>query len=934
MPIPAPTPPSEERRLAALYEYELLDTPSEDLFDSFTRLAARLCDTPISLITLVDRDRQWFKSSVGLDVRETPREVAFCAHTILGDGPFEVRDASADPRFADNPLVTGDPEIRFYAGYPLRSTDGEAIGTVCVIDRKPRTLTPKQHDALAAIAGAIVEQFEARRTLLRLFDSSQTELYHVDLAAQRILFASDAARRNLGYSMEEIRRLPLDALLPSLAKEGRLAERLGELHAQPGRRLTVRTPARRKDGSTYPIELRIELISTRQREIALVVATDLTESERAQQRINLLSAAIEAAQDPIILAKPGATPEEAPTIVYANDAFIRMKGATRPDQVIGHHVDDFFGPKTDRSRLVFMRKEAMAGRAAMVEYISYRIDGSHYHTEASARPLLDEQGVMTHYVMVQRDVTEQVLRGAQLALQNERLTAITSIARTLFASLEPSVLVEALLSGVHELVDGRATLYAPRPRGGFGATADLSLEDDAEPGDSFVALASRSDVCVLDELEQRAAVRVPGSGGGTAYVLDVQRTAAFSTADVFALGLLGQYFAVAARNVELYLELASRRDAVVELNQVKNDLIAMLAHDFKGPLTTIVGFADVLADDERFDQEARQYLGMISSSAMRLASLATDTLALSRLEQNELALTLADVDLVALVRDVVRVFSVTRPLDLRVIGGNLTVAGDAARLRQVVENLVGNAIKYSPGGEAVEVSLRARQGGVELSVRDRGIGIPDSERGKLFGRFARASNARALGHQRHRLRTVSRQDDRRAARRPRRSGVGRRTGLDVPRVRAVALGAPHDRVAPRRAARRGRRRALVRGARAARRRLRGDGVDERRRPAAHARRRPLRRGAGRRGPPRHAGGTIPHPHQRHAARAHGPAHTGRTRRLGRGLDEAVLDERPVRRNGRGPGPRERPKAERRGDPGYLVTAPGPPTWRSPSYDCR
>src|ERR1700737_3167981 len=134
----APIPPSEERRLAALYEYELLDKPSEDLFDSFTRRAARLCDTPISLITLVDRDRQWFKSSVGLDVRETAREIAFCAHTILGEDMFEVGDAGADPRFADNPLVTGEPGIRFYAGFPLRSSEGEAVGTVCVIDRRPR----------------------------------------------------------------------------------------------------------------------------------------------------------------------------------------------------------------------------------------------------------------------------------------------------------------------------------------------------------------------------------------------------------------------------------------------------------------------------------------------------------------------------------------------------------------------------------------------------------------------------------------------------------------------------------------------------------------------------------------------------------------------------------------------------------------------------
>ncbi len=643
MSTPARIPRTEERRLAALYEYELLDSPSEDLFDAFTRLAARICDTPIALISLVDRDREWIKSAYGFELQELPRDVSFCAHVILHDGVLEIDDATTDARFAGNPLIAGEAGARFCAGIALRATGGYAVGALAVLDRRPRRLTEEQRGALAAIGDAVADQFESRLTMLRLFESSKTE------------------------------------------------------------------------------------------------------TERAQQRINLLSAAIEAAQDPIILAKPGVSADDAPTIVYANEAFIQMKGATRPEDVIGHRTDEFFGPKTDRSQLVKMRTDVLAGRPGRVEYISYRIDGSHYHTEATARPLVDEHGRTTHFVMVQRDVTEQVLRGVQLTMQNERLTAITSIARTLFASLEPSMLVEALLSGVHELVDGRATLYAPRPRGGFVATNDLSLREDAAPADAFVALASRSDVCVLDELEQRAAVRVPGSGGGAAYVLDVQRTTAFSTADVFALGLLGQYFAVAARNVELYGELTARRDAVVELNQVKNDLIAMLAHDFKGPLTTIVGFADVLAEDERFDVEARQYLGMISSSALRLASLATDTLALSRLEQNELSLALSDVDVVALVRDVVRVFSVTRPIELRISGANLTVNGDAERLRQVVENLIGNAIKYSPGGEPIEVALRGRHGGVELVVRDRGIGIPEGESRKLFGRFARASNARALG---------------------------------------------------------------------------------------------------------------------------------------------------------------------------------------------
>jgi len=744
MAMPSAVPVHEERRLAALYEYELLDTPPEDLFDALTRLAALVCDAPIALIGLVDRNRVWIKSAYGLELRETPREVSFCTHAIAGQGLFEVSDTRADRRFAGIPLVVGDPHVQFYAGVPLRSANGEGLGTLSVLDRQSRTLDPRQRAALEAVASTVVAEFESRRMLLRMFDSSQTELYHIDLETQHVVFASDAARRNLGYTMEELQTLALSELLPTLAQEGRLDQRLAEIRATAGRRLTLHTMARRKDGSSYPIELRLELMASRRRELVLAVATDLTESEQAQERISLLSTAIEAANDPIVVSKISVDPERTSTIIYANEAFLRQMGKPA-ELVLGRGVDTFFGPRTDLERVTDARRETRAGRPVRAEFVLYRGDGTTWHAEVSIRPLLDDDGQTTHLVMVMRDVTEQVLRGAQLAMQNERLTAITSIARTLFASLEPTLLVDALLGGVRQLIDGTATLYAPRARGGFVVTHDLSAAPDAVPGDQLVALASRADVAVLDEREERAAVRILGSGGGSAYVLDVQRHVSFTSADVFALGLLGQYFGVAARNVELYQELAARRDAVVELNQVKNDLIAMLAHDFKGPLTTIVGFAEVLAEDERLDAESRQYLGMISSSAMRLAALATDTLALSRLEHNELTLSVEELDLGVLVREVVRVLGVTRPIDLRVQGQRLAVVGDAARLRQVVENLIGNAIKYSPGGEPVEVLLRARTGGLELTVRDRGIGIPEGELAKLFGRFARASNARALG---------------------------------------------------------------------------------------------------------------------------------------------------------------------------------------------
>ena len=139
---------NELSRLAALLRYEILDSAEEAAFDDFTQLASRLCDTPIALISLVDDRRQWFKSRVGLAVSETPRDISFCSHAIRGSEIFEVPDALADPRFRDNPLVTGEPGIRFYAGTLLRTPDGHNLGTLCVIDRKPRRLSADQRDAL------------------------------------------------------------------------------------------------------------------------------------------------------------------------------------------------------------------------------------------------------------------------------------------------------------------------------------------------------------------------------------------------------------------------------------------------------------------------------------------------------------------------------------------------------------------------------------------------------------------------------------------------------------------------------------------------------------------------------------------------------------------------------------------------------------------
>jgi signal transduction histidine kinase len=186
----APIPPNEAERLSSLYEYNLLDTLPEEEYDNITRIASEICNVPISLITLLDTDRQYFKSVKGMNDKQTSREVSFCSHAILSPNEMLiVPDSSQDDRFHDNPLVTCEPHVAFYAGVPLVNESGHAMGTLCVLDRKPRELTNEQKETLRALASQIVTYFELRKKNFQL-DKQKAELELLNKELERFAYVA------------------------------------------------------------------------------------------------------------------------------------------------------------------------------------------------------------------------------------------------------------------------------------------------------------------------------------------------------------------------------------------------------------------------------------------------------------------------------------------------------------------------------------------------------------------------------------------------------------------------------------------------------------------------------------------------------------------------------------------------------------------------
>lgn len=608
---------------SALASYQILDTPREAVFDAFTHTAAQMAGVRMAALSFIEGDREWYKACAGIELTQIPSAQGFARAFLGGEEFLEVADTSRDEHFRSSPLVTGETQVRFYAGVPLRTPEGELIGAFCVMSRIPRSLSPQQRSGLSELARTVMAALETRRQMLGLF----------------------------------------------------------------------------------------------------------AQSRAAQEQIALLLSAIDVAGDVILVYRVDAQSGEL-VLTYMNEAYTRQTGYTR-DEALEKPLYRFRHAMPDDPGMAKLRQAIARARAEQLEIVSYRKDGSSFWNQVTMHPIRDSSGAVTHWITVERDVTEAVERESKLEDQHARLLLLTTAARQLFGTLDLRALITRTKEAARELL-GAAALVHEIPAA------------PAQFDDALLTQAAQQRGHVVDESRFRAAASA-ASGGPAKYVLEIRAASGHTlrSADLFVLDLLAEYVGVAVRNAALVDELEERRSAILELNQIKSDLIAMLAHDFKSPLTSIVGFTELAMELGPVNADQREFLESIKKVALRLADLASDTLAFSRLERNEIDLALSDLDLAALAREAAHSLSDQR--DIRVhASGPCIVRADEHRLRQVVYNLIENAVKYSPDGEPVEVKARASGGRVKFSVTDRGIGIPKKELSGIFGRFSRASNARKL----------------------------------------------------------------------------------------------------------------------------------------------------------------------------------------------
>ncbi len=779
-------PANEASRLDALRSLELLDTGPDEQYDRITGLAQLVLKTRIALISLVDADRQWFKSKRGLDASETPRDISFCGHAILDDALFIIPDAREDERFADNPLVTGEPNIRLYASYPLATGDGSRVGTLCVIDDKPRTLGPEEREMLRLLGKMVETQFRGLQQVHRLREAGQvaSRLAAIIEGSDDGIFTTSpdgiittwnaGATRLFGYGEEEIVGRSMQVLVPD---DGRADEELAMGQIRAGRPVDhLETVRRRKDGT--PVEVSVTIAPLRNSEGTVVGASRIARDIREQKRSReMFRALVEATPSALLLV------DDEGRIRLANRQAEELFGYTR-EELFEAGVEKLLPPELGREHVAMRRsyfaEPSQRAMGAGRELYGSHKDGRRIAIDIGLNPVQLPDG---HYVIASIiDISERKRSEENRRLEFAVISAIANA--TDFEGTIQHILGDiggslGAAAGAVWTVDDDAGLLRCTDFWSLGPMyAELEAvarKQTFAPGQALPGRVWKTslptwsrDIGDDDDFPKefapvrsqlRATFGFPVVVGGRlrsvlAFTLPWVAEAPRGFLDAFAsIGLqLGQFL----ERRKAALDLVAARDAALEAARAKSEFLANMSHEIRTPMNAVIGMTGLLLDTALTPQQ-RDFAETIRNAGEGLLSVINDILDFSKVEAGKVVLEETDFDLEAAVFGVVEMLGIralAKGIELgAVLDGDVPtwVRGDPGRLKQVLINLVSNGIKFTDtGGVAIRVRRLDRTEDavrLEFLVKDTGIGISADVQAQLFRPFtqADASTTRRFG---------------------------------------------------------------------------------------------------------------------------------------------------------------------------------------------
>ncbi len=629
----------ERARLAALARYEILDTEPEEAFDRLTRLASKLTGNPIALVSLIDHSRQWFKSKVGLEASETDRALAFCDHAIRGHDILHVPDATKDKRFSDNPLVTGEPGIRFYAGAPLQTSDGYNLGTLCVIDTEPKQLSANDKSILTDLADLVVDELELRRTSRQLNDSnarlhdaisSMSEGYIQFDTDDRLVLANPA----------------FHAMFPALAD--------------------ILAPG-----------LRYQDMVKQVIERGCITFGDTTPSNLAEQRRANRSSAT------------------APFILQLSDQrWIQIADNRTSNGGTVSVLTDISETKAREQQLKRLED----------------ILSSDDQTPAYQIPQLLEFGcdVLGFDMGIQSRITDNVYKPEHAYLKSDGIADLPD-----FETSQTFCHVVVNTRNILHLPDAAASEYANHP-----CHADMGIR-------SYIG----------------APLMLGNEVHGTMNFSSQNPRPPLRSQDIARFQIIVQWINIIMQREKDLHALIRQRELAKDANRAKSQFLAMMSHEIRTPLNGLLGTMSLLRRTSMTDEQ-QEMLGVAQLAGQTLMEVINDILDFSKLEADRMELEIIPFEIRPLLRNAIDILSpqarsknldIIKQVDDSIDGYWL---GDPSRIRQILINLVGNAIKFTEQGSVIVSATMHKPAEVIFAITDTGAGIPKDRQKLLFKEFS------------------------------------------------------------------------------------------------------------------------------------------------------------------------------------------------------